>query len=219
MNPYDHARSSARRFGGRWQDYLPVHDWLDGSKAAFCHFLHRALRHHREGVVEAVALFGPTLRNADGVAVPTEAVAHQHLEEDCRRLPDAAEWICAFAPPAWWPAVVPEGEALARASARRFGGSPDAYLPLHKWLLATAGWADGTGHLLFRHHAFGLFEAERRFGPALVAGSKAVPTRVVAERHVRDVLGRIPPASDLLRRLRGERWMLRASSPAEIGLD
>ncbi len=218
MNPLDHARSSARRFGGCWQDYHPVHDWLDGSKAAFCHFLHRALRHHREGVAEAVAVFGPVIRNADGTMVSTEAVGFQHLEEDCRRVPVAADWTAGFTTPNWWPVTVPEAEDLADLSARRFGGPAELYLSLHQWLLAPCSWVPTSAHLVFRHNAFALFEAERRFGPALGEQGRAVPTRVVAERHVRMVLGRIPAASDLLRRFRGERWMVRAVTPDELGL-
>lgn len=44
-------------------------------------------------------------------------------------------------------------------------------------------------------------------------------TRVVAERHVQEVLGRVPPATEFLRRIRGERWMLQATSPRRLGLD
>lgn len=219
MNPHDHARSSARRFGGRWEDYQPLHDWFDASKAALCHFLHRALRHHREGIAEAVALFGPTLANADGVLVPTETVGVQHVEEDCRRMPSAADWTVGFRPPDWWPAVPPEAATLAEASARRFGGTADAYLPLHRWLLEPAAWNAGPAHFLFRHHAFGSFAAEQRFGPVIAQAGRGIPTRVVAERHVETVLGRVPAASDLLRRLVGERWMLRAVPPRMVGLD
>lgn len=218
MNPYDHARSSARRFGGRWQDYQPIHDWFDSSKAALCHFLHRALHHHREGVAEAVDRFGPRVALADGKTVSTQDVANQHVEEDCRRLPAAADWVRGFALPDWWPAVAPEAEALAAASARRFGGTAETYLPLHRWLLATAGWDAGPAHFVFRHHAFGLFEAERRFGAALVGHGTAVPTRVVGEHHIRIVFGRVPPACDLLRRLKGEHWMARVIPASEAAL-
>jgi hypothetical protein len=81
-------------------------------------------------------------------------------------------------------------------------------------------WAHNSSHLVFRHHAFGVFEAEARFGPVIaLSPDKAIPTRVVAERHVQDVLGRVPPATDFLRRINGERWMLQATSPRKLGLD
>jgi hypothetical protein len=37
-----------------------------------------------------------------------------------------------------------------------------------------------------------------------------VPTRVAAEWHVRAVLGRIPAATDFLRRIKGQAWMAAA---------
>jgi hypothetical protein len=41
----------------------------------------------------------------------------------------------------------------------------------------------------------------------------------VAERHVQDVLGRVPSATDFLRPIKGERWMLQAASARKFGLD
>jgi hypothetical protein len=31
-HPIEHAKSSARRFGGRPEDYLSIHGWFDESK-------------------------------------------------------------------------------------------------------------------------------------------------------------------------------------------
>ncbi|QEG27060.1 hypothetical protein GobsT_18130 [Gemmata obscuriglobus] len=32
-HPYHHALSSVKRWGGRAEDYQPVHDWFDATKA------------------------------------------------------------------------------------------------------------------------------------------------------------------------------------------
>ena len=52
-----------------------------------------------------------------------------------------------------------------------------------------------------RHTAFGIFEAERRFGFVIAQDSACpIPTRVAGEWHVRTVMcGRIPAAADFLR--------------------
>jgi len=220
MHPYDHARSSARTHGGVWQDYLALHSWFDATKSLLFRFTHRALRHHIEGVAETMAIFGPAIRNSVGTSVPTEVLGMQHLEEDCRYLPEASEWLVEFDRPDWMPTQLPSDDELAKESAARFGGAPSLYLPLHRWFLATADWCVGAEHLVFRHHAFGVFEAEARFGPVIDLGEgRAAPTRVVAERHVQTVLGRVPPATEFLRRIRGERWMLQATSPQKLDLD
>lgn len=220
MHPYDHARSSARLYGGCWQDYHACHAWFDATKAVQCRFTHRALRHHREGIDEAQAVFGSAIRNSDGAEIALRTLGLQHLEEDCGIIPDACDWMVELDPPNWLPHESPDCAALAEASARRFGGEPDRYRPLHDWFVATKRWCPGMTHLLFRHHSFGIFEAEARFGPALEVGpDRLIPTRVVAERHVQTVLGRIPAAVDVLRRIKGARWMLQATSPRKLGLD
>lgn len=220
MHPYDHARSSARIHGGTWRDYWAFHHWFDATKSAHCHFSHRALHHHLQGVDEAASIFGLTMRNADGINVSTHTLGHQHLEEDGSLVPSAEDWLIDFQQPEWLPDAVPSADELAHDSAMRFGGEEHHYLPLHRWFLATSAWVATKDHLIFRHHSFGIFEAESRFGPVIgPASGPFVPTRVVAERHVRDVLGRIPPASDLLRRIKGQRWMLQATSPRKLGLD
>lgn len=220
MHPYDHARSSARIHGGVWQDYFELHSWFDASKSLLCRFTHRALRHHLEGVAEATAHFGADIRNSDAVDVDTMTLGVQHLEEDCPRIVSACDWLVGFEAPDWLPASLPDAEDLAQASVMRFGGEAEDFLPLHRWFLATAPWSEDMAHLMFRHHAFGVFEAEARFGPVIHHGAGWVtPTRMVAERHVQEVLGRVPPVTEFLRRIKGERWMLQATSPRKLGLD
>ena len=43
-DPLKHAEKSARKFGGKPEDYLPIHSWFDESKAFLADFRHRALR-------------------------------------------------------------------------------------------------------------------------------------------------------------------------------
>src|SRR5258706_477765 len=42
-HPNFHAISSAKKFGGRPEDYLHIHQWLDATKETFADFRHRAL--------------------------------------------------------------------------------------------------------------------------------------------------------------------------------
>jgi hypothetical protein len=217
MHPYDHARSSVKIHGGRWEDYFRLHAWFDASKVVQCRFTHRAIRHHVEGVREAIDVFGPAIRNSDRVEVDTESLGLQHLEEDCAHIPTAADWMDDFDRPDWLPAQRPDPIALAQQSARRFGGEQDHWLPMHSWFLATETWTDGLEHLAFRNHSFGIFEAEARFGAAVDIGEgRLFPLRVAAERHVQTVLGRVPTAMDFLRRIKGARWMLQAMKPRNI---
>lgn len=100
-HPWHHAESSARRFGGRPDDFLFLHTWIDSSKAILADFRHRALRHHAEGCFAAEALFGPTILLADGRRVPLRAVAERHIVEDLGRVPSFADWARAIRPERW----------------------------------------------------------------------------------------------------------------------
>src|SRR5258708_6169383 len=97
-HPLKHAQSSARKFGGRAEDYLPIHNWFDESKAFFADFRHRALRHHTEGIFLAEKLFGVAIVNSEGKQVPVRYVGEQHVKEDLGRIPSAQEWLLQIRP-------------------------------------------------------------------------------------------------------------------------
>ncbi|HSH28978.1 MAG TPA: hypothetical protein VK971_03635 [Thiohalobacter sp.] len=99
---YYHATSSARTFGGVPEDYLPIHEWFDATKESFADFRHRALRHHAEGIFEAERVFGVTITNSTGKAVPVRYIGEQHVLEDCGgRIPNLADWLSRIQPQPW----------------------------------------------------------------------------------------------------------------------
>jgi hypothetical protein len=99
-HPWHHSLSSARKWGGKPEDYLPLHNWFDASKESMCDFRHRALRHHAQGIFEAEREFGPTITNSDGKRIPTRILAEQHVREDLGRIPTLADWLkCIKAEP------------------------------------------------------------------------------------------------------------------------
>src|SRR3954454_8881486 len=101
MHPYHPALSSVQRWGGRAEDYLPIHDWFDESKAHVADFRHRALRHHSEGIFLCEKLFGATLTNSDGRVVPVRWVGEQHVKEDLGFIPSVKDWLENLMPQKW----------------------------------------------------------------------------------------------------------------------
>lgn len=100
-HPYHHALSSVKKWGGRVEDYLPIHQWFDESKAVLADPRHRALRHHTEGIFQAERVFGVVLTNADGRVVPVRYVGEQHVREDLGHIPPALEWLKNILPQPW----------------------------------------------------------------------------------------------------------------------
>lgn len=100
-HPMKHAESSARKFGGKAQDYLAIHRWFDESKAFLSDFRHRALRHHAEGIFLCEMVFGMTITNSEGKPVPVRYVGEQHVKEDLGRIPTAQDWLMQIKPQRW----------------------------------------------------------------------------------------------------------------------
>ncbi len=101
----------------------------------------------------------------------------------------------------------------ALSSVRTWGGTADDYLALHTWFDESKLIIADYRHRALRHHAEGIFMAEKLFGPTLTLSTGTViPTRWVGEQHVREDLGRIPSFADWVRAIRPERWMGRATT-------
>lgn len=99
----------------------------------------------------------------------------------------------------------------AESSARRFGGIPDDYVAIHTWFDQTKAAIAHPIHRALRHHAWGVFEAERIFGVTITnSDGNRVPVRLVGEQHVReDCGGRVPSVADWLANVTLQGWMLK----------
>lgn len=96
MKPEVHARSSVRKFGGKIEDYLPIHDLMDKSKGAIPDNRHRALTHNAWFLSEILErIFGHTLTNSDGRTVSVRDIGEQHVLEDFgkRFIPTAQDFL------------------------------------------------------------------------------------------------------------------------------
>ena len=113
-HPLVHAESSAKKFGGKPEDYLAIHNWFDESKAYFADFRHRALRHHAEGIFLAEKLFGVAIVNSDGKRIPVRYVGEQHVREDLGRIPTVQDWLLEIRPQRWMYGQRPDDETTAR---------------------------------------------------------------------------------------------------------
>lgn len=98
---WQHARSSAQRFGGVPADYYELHLWFDQSKASIADFRHRAMRHHAQGIFWLEEKFGPTITNSDGVLIETRLIGEQHVREDLGRIPTIQDWLVQLSPTSW----------------------------------------------------------------------------------------------------------------------
>ena len=115
--------------------------------------------------------------------------------------------------------------SLARLTVARsphsIGVRPSEDMPIHDWLDATKECFADFRHRALRHHAQGIFEAERLFGKVIVnADGRSVPVRYIAEMHIKeDCGGRIPSVADWLSQIRPAPWMSRGYPPEVVDVN
>ena len=123
MKPLQHARITAHRYGGEWQDWIALHDWIDRSKMIFPSMQHRMFLHSDFG--EWLTLQA-SIAAADGTVVATRDLFRDHQVEDVGRVVPLAEWLREIdaeywqrrhPPPRRWAAI---REASAQGLAARF---------------------------------------------------------------------------------------------------
>jgi hypothetical protein len=93
MKPLQHARITRRRYGGEWQDWIAIHDWIDRSKAIFPSMQHRMFLHSDFGEWLAIRIHGEAIEAKDGTVIPTYDLFRDHQVEDLGRVVTLAEWL------------------------------------------------------------------------------------------------------------------------------
>lgn len=85
--PVEHAERDVRAFGGRMEDYLPIHNFFDQTKAHMPDLRHRAVLHNAFGIYLCEQVFGPTITNSDGKMIATRTIAERHVLQDLKFIP------------------------------------------------------------------------------------------------------------------------------------
>jgi hypothetical protein len=93
MKPYIHAKNSAKKYGGKVEDYLPIHNKMDSSKAAHADMRHRLVFHSAFGIYLMEDLFGSHFTNSDKAVVSVRDIAEDHVLEDLGKIPSLSDWL------------------------------------------------------------------------------------------------------------------------------
>ena len=93
MKPLIHAKNSVRKWGGCVEDYIPLHDFFDSSKATLPDLRHRAILHSSFGIFLLERVFGTYITNSDGRKVSVRDVGEQHVMEDMGFIPTVERWL------------------------------------------------------------------------------------------------------------------------------
>lgn len=84
-NPLIHSKASVKRWGGKVEDYLPIHELIDSPKATMNNNSSRLLTHNTWFAYTIIPkVFGYNIVNSAGKSVDTVDIAMFHIAEDFR---------------------------------------------------------------------------------------------------------------------------------------
>lgn len=104
MNPLIHSKSSVKRWGGKVEDYLPIHELLDSPKATMNNNSSRLLTHNTWFAYTIIPkIFGYNIINSEGKSVDTVDIAMLHIAEDfkMRFVPTPQDYLKHLEVQAW----------------------------------------------------------------------------------------------------------------------
>jgi hypothetical protein len=104
-NPLIHSKSSVKRWGGKVEDYLPLHELIDSPKATMNNNSARALTHNTWFAYTIMPkIFGYNITNSDGRSVDVVDIAMLHIAEDFRMkfVPTAQDYLQHIQVQAWF---------------------------------------------------------------------------------------------------------------------
>lgn len=93
MKPLQHAKISAKKHGGKWEDYIDLHNFFDQTKAHIPDMRHRAILHNAFGIFLCEQQFGAVRTNSAGREYSVRDIGEDHVLEDLGTIPTIHEVI------------------------------------------------------------------------------------------------------------------------------
>jgi len=94
MAPKVHANNSAKKYGGKPEDYLDIHQFMDSSKSSFSDARHRTVTHNIWFCVNVIPrVFGEERINSEGRPYSTKDIAEEHCYEDLGLVPTIQDYL------------------------------------------------------------------------------------------------------------------------------
>ena len=104
-NPLIHSKSSVKRWGGKVEDYLPLHELIDSPKAMMNNNSVRVLTHNTWFAYHIMPkIFGYNIINSDGKSVDVVDISMLHIAEDFRMkfVPTPQDYLQHLQVQAWF---------------------------------------------------------------------------------------------------------------------
>lgn len=96
----------------------------------------------------------------------------------------------------------------AVSCAKKWGGEAEEYLAIHEFIDSSKQVVGDVRHRSLYHHTLGIWLCQELFGRILTTSfGRAVPVRLIAERHVIEDIGWLPSPADYIDAMTLRPWM------------
>ncbi len=194
--PIFHAINSAKKFGGKPEDYQKIHCKMDSSKAHYPKMAHRLVFHSDFGHKLVQEFVGTEITNSEEEIVSVQNIADQHTFEDLGFIPTLEDYSKEFGPEhplfscKFSGDIAHAIEMHSEQDAHRWGGSSAEYSHIHEKMYSPGQTI--AGRAIF-HSSFGIYLIEELYGVFFKnSNGRIVAVRDIAEQHVLQVMRSIP---------------------------
>lgn len=105
----------------------------------------------------------------------------------------------------------------AKSSVKKYGGSINDYIHIHRWFDSTKGHMPNFKHRAILHNSFGMLLAEQVFGDYVTnSDGKMVEVRQIAYDHIYEDCGKVPTVEDWLQNLQPQVWMMKSDETRKV---
>lgn len=207
MKPLLHANLSVKKYGGVVEDYLPIHNFIDSSKAAHPDVRHRAILHSAFGCYVTEQVFGVYITNTIGKRVSVRDIAENHVQEDVFIIPTMELYLKNIKKTVFSGikdvSIMEHAELDATQLAIPFD---DAY-KIHTFMESSYIAFPDKRHNTILHTSFGLQIINRVFGDYIMHESGKYSPMLVAKRHIMREMQYIPSVTETLEPMLIQQWM------------
>lgn len=128
MKPLLHSRISVKKFGGKEEDYIDIHNWFDSTKAHIADSRHRLVLHNSFGIHLCEQIFGeiiitnngpkrmPYITNSDGKQISVRDIAEQHVIDDMGEIPSLEKCLSGVPHESWYSGEKPLSKITLKRS-------------------------------------------------------------------------------------------------------
>ena len=194
MQPWQHAKLSANKFGGDWKDYLAFHEFVDSAKVACPDLRHRIVLHNFDLGLALAKLRFPGVPNLGDLL-------SAHIQQDLKSTPTLEDWLSTAQKPSRIHARQVDTGALISQATETVGLSDsrpvtDVFQLLNMGEQFCSKNTDYSKLILM--NSFGPSLVRQIMGPAYMSDGQIFDPSWVAEGIIVAFFGRIPTLTEVL---------------------